>query len=290
MVSTLRTRITAATLAACTVGVALATAIPAQAAPATGPYVALGDSYSAGSGILPPDLTVTPACLRTTRNYPNLVADALGVASFTDATCGGAKTQDFYEAQYPSLKPQLDAVKADTKLVTLTIGGNNNDTLVKTIAACMSAGSASLGFGSPCTKIYGDRFVNDVLNKTYPDVKKALEDIHAKAPSAEVAIVGYPQVMPADNSNCFLTMPIAKGDVAYVNNIQNTVNNVIKRAADETGTTFVDMSSSVGHDACKPIGTRWVEPAAWGLNTVPIHPNALGMQKMADQVIAKIGG
>ncbi|MFD4352708.1 SGNH/GDSL hydrolase family protein [Nocardia sp. NPDC058518] len=288
MVNFVRTQIAAAITTAVAAGLALVAAAPVQATPSLSPYVAMGDSYSAGSGIIPLDPTVTPVCARTTRNYPNLVAKSLGVGSFTDVTCGGAKTEDFYGKQYPSLTPQLDAVTADTKLVTLTIGGNNNDTLIKVISACLSAGAATLGFGNPCEDIYGTRFVNDVLNKTYPEVKKALTDIRAKAPSAKVAIVGYPQVMPADNTNCFVKMSIAKGDVPYINNIQATVNSVVKRAADETGATFVDMSSSIGHDSCKPIGTRWVEPAALGLNFVPIHPNALGMQKMADQVLAAI--
>ncbi|WP_431965630.1 SGNH/GDSL hydrolase family protein [Nocardia sp. bgisy134] len=290
MVKDVRTRIAAAFATAITAGLALAAAAPAQAAPSLSPYVAMGDSYSAGSGILPTDPTVTPVCARTTRNYPNLIADALGIEAFTDVTCANAKTQDFYGKQYPSLIPQLDAVTKDTKLVTLTIGGNNNDTLIKVISSCITAGTGTAGFGNPCETLYGDKFTNDILNKTYPDVKKALVDIHAKAPSAKVVILAYPQVMPADNSNCFLTMPIAKGDVPYINNIEDTLNGVVKRAADETGTTFVSMQNSVGHDACKPIGTRWVEPAVWGTNFVPIHPNALGMQKMAEQALAAIGG
>ncbi|WP_067463418.1 SGNH/GDSL hydrolase family protein [Nocardia amamiensis] len=290
MVKDVRMRIAAAFATAITTSLGLVAAAPAQAAPGLSPYVAMGDSYSAGSGIVPLDPAVTPACARTTRNYPNLIADALGVASFTDVTCGNADTHDFYEKQYPSLTPQLDAVTKDTKLVTLTIGGNNNDTLIKVISACISAGTGTAGQGNPCETIYGDRFTNDILNKTYPAVKKALADIHAKAPSAKVAILAYPQVMPKDNSNCFLTMPIAKGDVPYINNIQDTLNGVVKRAADETDTTFVGMQSSIGHDVCKPIGIRWVEPAVWGLNFVPIHPNALGMEKMAEQALAAIGG
>lgn len=290
MAATLRTRFAAAVVAACTCGISLAAVSPAQAAPATGPYVALGDSYSAGSGILPPDFSAPSACLRTTRNYPSLVADALGVESFTDVTCANADTRHFYENQHPEVAPQLDAVTNDAELITLTIGGNNNGTLIEVIAACMSSGMFTFGYGSPCKTFYGDQFTDDITEKTYPAVKKALEDIHAKAPSAEVAILGYPQVMPEDNSGCFLTMPIAEGDVAYVNNIQDTLNGVVEQAAAETGTTFVDMSHSIGHDACKPIGTRWVEPALWGLSTVPVHPNALGEQKMADAVLATIGG
>ncbi|NEE44856.1 SGNH/GDSL hydrolase family protein, partial [Streptomyces sp. SID8455] len=52
-------------------------------------YVALGDSFSSGPGI--PEQT-DAACGRSSRNYPALVAAALPVASFADATCAGADT------------------------------------------------------------------------------------------------------------------------------------------------------------------------------------------------------
>ena len=56
-------------------------------------------------------------------------------------------------------------------------------------------------------------------------------------------------------------MPIATGDVPYVHHIQWTLNDAVRRAAAATGTTYVNMNKvSEGHDACKPIGVRWVEP------------------------------
>ena len=41
---------------------------------------------------------------------------------------------------------------------------------------------------------------------------------------------------------------------------------------------------SEGHDACQPIGVRWVEPVLAGTNPVIVHPNALGEQAMAAQL------
>jgi hypothetical protein len=46
---------------------------------------------------------------------------------------------------------------------------------------------------------------------------------------------------------------------------------------------------SEGHDACQPIGVRWIEPALLGTNPVIVHPNALGEAKMAEQTIAVLG-
>src|ERR1700683_4235958 len=88
----------------------------AQASAAPLSYVALGDSYSAGSGVLPPDPTAPPECLRSILNYPHDIAAQTG-AQLTDVTCGAAETSDFFDSQYPGVAPQLDAVQANTQLI-----------------------------------------------------------------------------------------------------------------------------------------------------------------------------
>jgi hypothetical protein len=81
-------------------------------------------------------------------------------------------------------------------------------------------------------------------------------------------------------------MTVAEGDVPYVHGIQATLNDAVQRAAKATGATYVDMNTvSTGHDACQPIGTRWVEPVLQGTNPVVVHPNALGEQQMAAQAM-----
>ena len=61
---------------------ALLAFLPASPSPAAVPtrYVALGDSYSAASGVLPPDLLAPPLCLRSSRNYPHDIARATGAS------------------------------------------------------------------------------------------------------------------------------------------------------------------------------------------------------------------
>ena len=68
-----------------------------------GPYVALGDSYSAGSGVLPPDPTAAPECARTLLNYPHLVAQRLPGRTFRDATCGAATARVTTTGSSPKL-------------------------------------------------------------------------------------------------------------------------------------------------------------------------------------------
>ncbi|POX48086.1 lipase [Streptomyces sp. Ru71] len=265
------------------------TAAPAHATPAPLNYVALGDSYSAGSGVLPVDLT-NLLCLRSTANYPHVIADRTG-ARLTDVTCGGAQTKDFSQAQYPGTAPQLDAVGADTDLVTLTIGGNDNNTFINAVVSCGTAGVLSGGKGSPCKDKYGTSFDDQIEANTYPALKAALAGVRAKAPHARVAALGYPWIVPETyDPSCFVKLPLAEGDVPYLREIQSHLNAVVARAARETGAAYVDFGeASEGHDACQAPGTRWIEPLLFGQNIVPVHPNALGERRMAEHTVSELG-
>jgi lysophospholipase L1-like esterase len=267
----------------------LALAAPvAQAASAPLRYVALGDSYSAASGVLPPDLFAPPECLRSVRNYPHVIAGATG-AQLKDVTCGAAETSHFFASQYPGVAPQLDALKADTQLVTMTIGGNDSGVFIDTILACGAAGLSTLGQGSPCKDRYGSSFEDTINNVTFPSLVKTLSAVKAKAPAARVAILGYPWIMPT-SGGCFTKMPIATGDVPYVRAIQTTLNDDVRRAAAATGSTYVNFNTvSSGHDACQPLGVRWIEPVLQGTNPVIVHPNALGESEMAAQTMRVLG-
>ncbi|GGL93911.1 lipase 2 [Streptomyces fumigatiscleroticus] len=264
------------------------TGAPAHAAD-TLDYVALGDSYSAGSGVLPVDVT-NLLCLRSTANYPHVIAARTG-ARLKDVTCGAAQTKDFTQAQYPTVAPQVNALGPETDLVTLTIGGNDNGTFINAITACGTAGILSGGKGSPCKDRHGTSFDDEIEANTYPALRAALQSVRAKAPGARVAALGYPWIMPATaDASCFAKLPIASGDVPYLRGIQAHLNAVVQRAAAETGATFVDFSqASEGHDACKAAGTRWIEPLLFGNSIVPVHPNALGEQRMAQRTMSVLG-
>ncbi|MFE7964676.1 SGNH/GDSL hydrolase family protein [Streptomyces cellulosae] len=252
-------------------------------------YVALGDSYSAGSGVLPVD-TSNLLCLRSTVNYPHVIADRTG-AHLKDVTCGAAQTKDFTSSQYLGVPPQVNALSSDTDLVTLTIGGNDNGTFINAITSCGSAGLLTGGKGSPCKDKYGSSFNDEIKNSTYPALKSALRAVRAKAPNARVAVLGYPWITPEKaNPSCYLKLPIAEGDVPYLRDVQAHLNAAVERASEETGATFVDFAEvSDGHDACTPLGTRWIEPVLFGTSLVPVHPNALGERRMAEHTMEVLG-
>jgi GDSL-like lipase/acylhydrolase family protein len=278
-----RAVLAALTAAAAAVVTVAAATTPTQAAAGTLRYVALGDSYSAASGVLPPDPT-SPLCMRSTANYPHLIAARTG-ARLTDVTCGAAETKDFFESQYPGVAPQLDSVARNTQLVTMTIGGNDDNVFIGAIAECGLAGLSTLGQGSPCQDQYGNSFRHDIRHTTYPALVRALRGVRHHAPHARVAILGYPWILPKTDG-CFDKMPVAKGDVPYLRHVQATLNDAVRRAAAEVGVTYVDLSRvSEGHDACQPVGTRWIEPVLQGTNPVVVHPNALGEKHLAKRTM-----
>lgn len=280
--------------------VGLVTALPASAQEspspafrhslATSPYVALGDSYSSAAGVFPQVPGSPVACSRSRLNYPHDLAFVLRPASFTDVTCSGAKTDDFFTPQPGAGVPaQLDAVTSDTRLVTMTIGGNDGNAFISILLGCITA-SAGNPLGDPCEQTYGAAFDAIVATQTFPNLVNALTAVHEKAPHATVAILGYPHALPATGElSCYPSMPIAMGDVPYVNEWADTLNTAIEKAAAETGSRFIDMGpSSVGHDACQPPWRRWIEPFTAPINADPVHPNALGEAAMAAETLFQL--
>lgn len=247
---------------------------PAGSASAALRYVALGDSYSAGSGVGPTDPSAFSGCIQSSKNYPKLLARMLGT-TVRDVSCAGAETRHFRNHQYRQAGPQLDAVSADTELVTMTIGGNDSGAFFSTFFGCAFTG----GQGATCEERYGASTNATLQGTTYPAVVQALRDVHARAPKATVAILTYPMLLPP-TVGCRSKMPIAERDVPYIHALQLTLNDVLRRAARETGSFLVDLDGpSTGHDACQPEGVRWVEPVSGGSNIV--HPGAVGEHAMA---------
>jgi hypothetical protein len=105
-----------------------------------------------------------------------------------------------------------------------------------------------------------------------------------------VAILGYPRVLPPVGVlTCYPVMPFSMGDVPWLDHEQDVLNGVIRQAAHVTGARFVDMApSSAGHDACEPVGQRWIEPAVGPVDAAPVHPNATGEAAMAAQTLRQL--
>lgn len=252
---------------------------PATAAAAGPHYVALGDSAAAGPVLLPQEPTSPGACTRSQVNFPGLTATALGAASYVDATCSSATTADLYASQGAGIAPQLDALGADTTLVTLGPIGANDVGVVDTVVSCLVPG---------CRERDGSKSY-DAIRALAPELVRAVRAVHTRAPNAAVLVVGYGRYLPP--GGCPGTQPLSASDSDYVQSLVDLIDDELATAATANGATFVDLRTAPGaldHTACAAGGQRWLEglvPLS-GDGAIPFHPTAIGMKAFAGLVTA----
>jgi lysophospholipase L1-like esterase len=271
--------------------IALASSLVVGVAPAaaTPNYVALGDSYTAGPLI--PNQQLTPlGCLRSDRNYPHVAAPGIGLP-LRDASCSGAKTTDMTHAQGVTPgpnPPQFDRLDADTRVVTLGIGGNDIG-FASIILNCATA----TPFGHPCRDRYtagGTDQLAARIAATGPLVGGVLQGIRARSPLARIYVANYLPILPETGIGCWPQVPIAWADVGYVRSVERNLNAMLAAQASANGARVDDAyANAVGHDACKGSSTRWVEPTIPATLAAPFHPNADGMAATARAVVAAVG-
>lgn len=250
-------------------------------------YVALGDSYTAAP--LVPDTDTTNGCLRSTNNYPALVAAALGT-ELVDVSCSGADTASmvgFQQTNEEAKAPQFDALTDDTDLVTLGIGGNDFNLFGTLVGTCAQLRSTD-PTGSPCSDRYSAG-ASDELTRQLDDIGSHVADVVAgireRAPDARVIVVGYPQIIPARGS-CSELLPLALGDYPFARRVSAGLADAVKKGARDA--EFVDLfGPSAGHDICSD--DPWIN----GANTDPsralaFHPFAEEQQAAAELVLAKL--
>ena len=246
---------------------AAALALPALAQGADG-YVALGDSYSSGVGARD-YYEDSGDCQRSPDAYAPEVADRIG-APLTFNACGGATTDDV-------LGGQLGDLDAATDQVTLSIGGND------------------AGFGDvifQCAKpwpttCWGDiddarAFIEDELPARLDEV---YGEIGARAPNAEVLIVGYPALF--NGEECNAGTRISEGEQDDLNATGDALADVIGDRASAAGFEFVDPRAAFdGHAVCDD--EEWLN----GLSDPTgesFHPNDDGYDAYADLVVSAFG-
>ncbi|MGI5122682.1 SGNH/GDSL hydrolase family protein [Marinactinospora thermotolerans] len=243
-------------------------------------YVALGDSFTSGPGIQP---VADAACQRSAVNYPHLVAEDLGVASFTDMSCGGAVIDDLRTPQHSGTTAQFDALTPETDLVTVGIGGNDFG-FIEVLTTC-AALSLSDPRNNPCEDHYGDE-LHQRVEELRPRLAEVYAEIGERSPNAEVYVVGYLHLF--SDWACWPAVPIAYGDTPYLSGVQTALNAMIAEEAERAGATYVDVYER-GHGMCDLSRNRWVEGVFATNGVAPVHPNARGMSATADRVVAATG-
>ncbi len=248
-----------------------------------GRYVALGDSFTAGPLIPYVDASRT-SCLRSSANYPAVLAGWLGAESLVDVSCSGADTSDLTDQQ-------LAAVTPSTDLVTVGMGGNDFGIFGTLVRRCPDL-TATDPTGAPCRAAFTRPDGTDDLlaraRRVESRLVTALRTVAQRAPDAVVAVIGYPRIVPA--SGTCAALPFAAGDYAWADRVERELNRALAAAAARAGAHYVDTyRPSRGHDACS--STAWVNGAATSpTRALAFHPYAAGMRASAAAALRSLVG
>ncbi|WP_110182072.1 SGNH/GDSL hydrolase family protein [Nocardioides solisilvae] len=247
-------------------------------------YVALGDSFTSGPGIAPQR---AGGCMRSEKNFPSVFAGKLdaqtggGLTAYTDASCGGAQTKDLRAPQVLGSftnAPQLDALDADTTLVTFGTMGGNDIGLVQLAAGCFTA---------DCVPAAGTDPLGPKFAALGAALDQGLADVRTRAPKADVLVIGYGTYLPPGGCPATFGGALTVEEFAYVQGQIDRMSDTLKAAADRNGVGFVDMRQvpgSVDRTVCAPPNRQWIRAINTYDDGIVLHPSACGMDAMAQHL------
>jgi lysophospholipase L1-like esterase len=256
---------------------------PAAGAGPQPPYVALGDSYSAGQGEPPfEEGTDVPGnyCHRSVHAYP--AQYAAGRFPHQSYACSGATTDDFFRGGLASDTPdgQIARVPASTKLITLTVGGNDLG-FTRLMRSCTYRN---------CTTDPQWSNLSQQIDGLAPKLRSVYDGVQDKAPEAGVFVLGYPVFLSNVDqvSFCNDDLGLSAQEKDWLNGHLDHLNQVIKTQTEAAGATYVDVQNAFrGHEVCT------LEPWSGGWNRDhwrwSYHPNRQGHQALAE-VLARYAG
>ncbi len=247
-------------------------------------YVAMGSSFAAGPGVTTSADSPPNRCSRSADNYPRQVAARLGL-SLTDVSCGGATTGHILGA-WNELPPQIDALRPNTKLVTVTIGGNDVGYIAGLFAASCGARPETAMCKGFAARRSGPLPVIDELawEALVSRLDQITAEVRTRAPSARLVFVDYLTILPKAGQ-CDAA-PLARAPMAEARKKAARLATLTAQAAKRAGATIVRASRlSARHHACAK--SPWMNgfPNIGSPPTfVGYHPNLAGMTAVADAI------
>lgn len=249
-------------------------------------FVALGSSYGAGPGLRPRVKGSPIAAGRSASNYAHLVAGRLGM-DLTDVTFSGATVAQLRHGGPAGRPAQQAAVTPDTALVTITGGGNDVGYLpALTLSSLPSPLAELLRTPSRVRALTSQTETDRRFADLTMELVGLLADLRTTAPDARILMVGYLTLLPPrDLDTGVLPAPIAE----WGRGIAQRLTEVMRMAAQATGTEFVDVSTaSTEHHAwsADPWTRRFHLTMRGG---AAYHPNLAGMRVVAEMVAERLG-
>jgi hypothetical protein len=244
------------TVSAVAAGSLLAILAAAPAHGAGSAYVALGDSYSSGTGT-GSYLSDGTSCQRSVHAYPSLIASSRGYA-LNFRACSGATIADVTSLQ-------LSALGTGTLYASITVGGNDAG-FASVLTEC-----AKPAWASNCNAAIDQ--AQSVINSQLPGRLTTLyASIRTRAPQARVVVAGYPRLF--NGEDCNLLTWFSAAEEARLNATADLLNAKIQTAANGAGLLYRNPTAAfTGHAVCDDV--EWIN----GLSiptSESYHPNRAG--------------
>lgn len=252
-------------------------------------YVAMGSSFAAGPGLGDNEPGSPAFCSRSTRNYAHRVAASLGL-SLSDVSCGGATTSHILRGGQLFQGSQIDAVGPATKLVTVTIGGNDINYIGGLGSwACQTGPDHVFPLWRPLACMKFKVGSPEDLQKTRAALIEIAALVHQRAPQAQLIFVDYATVLPPAGS-CPERLPLSEAQMAEGRSVAMALNRITAEAADSGGDLLVKASElTAAHDICA--ADSWIVPFRISVNpfaTPALHPTEASMRAVAEEIIARV--
>jgi len=249
--------------------------------PAGARYVAMGSSFASGPLLGPPKPGTPARCARTALNYPTLLAARLDLA-LDDVSCGGAATAHIL-GPWNELPAQIESVTADTRLVTLSIGGNDLGYVSGLIAASCRAGAPYRNGPCQAARVLTDQDYAGVER----NLREIVRQVTSRAPDARLVLVQAVTLVPP--MPC-ADVTLAPSDALASKAVGLRLAAIYAKVARETGTMLLQSDlMSRQHTACS--ADPWsngMSPGYDGAKGAPWHPTAAGMKAIADALAAEL--
>jgi lysophospholipase L1-like esterase len=242
-------------------------------------YVAMGSSFAAGIGLGPRAPGSPFLAMRTINSYPQQLARLLHLP-LVDVTSSGATTKNILHGGQYFQPPQLDALSLDTKLVTITSGGN--DVHYVGDLSLLAARNSPLLTGWLARHFWNGPMRADLrdYDKLRRDLVEVVAQVRLRSPHARIVLLTYPLIVPPTGSCGRLSL--TEGEAREMAAVGHDLSAATRAAASESHALLVDLERiGADHHACAaaPWVNGWID-----VQGTKFHPTLLGARKMAAAV------